>query len=54
MNLKDILDKSKQLIGVNMYEQPTVTIPTILLKPVGKQICMYVLDMSQTQLDTTP
>ena len=34
MKLKFILDKTKQSIGVNKYEQPTGTITTTFLKPM--------------------
>ena len=32
MNLKEILDQSKQLIDANKYEHPTVTLATTFLK----------------------
>ena len=35
MNLKDILDTSKQTIDANKYDHPTGTILTTFLKPEG-------------------
>ena len=41
MDLKDILDKSKQLVYVNKYEKLTDTLDTTFLNPVGGEN-MYV------------
>ena len=35
MTLKYIFDKSKQSVDVNKYKQPTWTVTTTFLKPVG-------------------
>ena len=46
MNLKDILDQSKQSIDVNKYKHPTGTISTTLLNNKGGSNPYVQLDRS--------